>query len=116
MKTRTKSVKRTNVPRTARKAEEPFDPRLKRTLAELEAAWHDEKRDPWGYATALWEVVGRHLLDLDGLKRAITVLVEAQTRDLDRSAALDEMAAIADEDHRAHCACCAARHVAEAVK
>lgn len=92
------------------------DPRLQRTFAVIDEVFADEVGDMWGFASLLWEVVGRHLLEVDGIKHALSTLVAAQPRDIDRNAALDEMVAIAiaEREHRHTCACCRARTQAEA--
>jgi hypothetical protein len=110
-----KTVKRTSAPRTARKPKEPIDPRLQRVLDVLDEAFDEcDDRSIEGLTAAVWGVVDRYLSNRDGMKRAMTVAV-AEICDLNRAAALDDLLAIAEDEHRAHCACCRERHEKAAV-
>jgi hypothetical protein len=105
-----KTVKRTSAPRTAHRPK--VDPRLVRVSDVLGEIWDrvDEGRDPIGAERALFEVVLRHLNHRGVFDLMLKTAVDENKRNGDLDVALDEMLAIAEDEHRAHCACCRERH------
>ena len=83
--------------------------RVSDVLAEI---WDrvDMGRDIDGVERALFEVVLRHLNHRGVFDLMLKTAVDESKGNGDLGVALDEMLAIAEDEHRAHCACCRERH------
>jgi hypothetical protein len=105
----------------SRKTKQPqpqIDPRLQRVFDVLDETWDgsDGNVRNWdAFARLVLEATAfRNLVSNDLVKQAIRLIVTANHRNNDLEFTLDELAKIADDEHRAHCACCQRKHGKEA--